>query len=199
MEPTNNNVRIYLKSDKENHDVLKDASSYEKYIILMNEVLQSENKDYRLKINNLEHQLSTTEEENDKNENSNRYMKGFLKNMVLISRLNKQKANDYENIANVSRNSVNQWKIKAKKHCRYMQCILVIVVALFHEFNIFSISQNTIIAIIFMIFSAFHDSTIQNMTLPNFSTYHSSISNTEKELTDLEKGNDFLNDLVDVM
>ena len=45
MENTNSeNVHIYLKTNKEHDHVLKDATPHEKYIILCNETLQSENK-----------------------------------------------------------------------------------------------------------------------------------------------------------
>ena len=61
----NKDVNIYFTNDKTRDNTLKDSTPYERYIILMNESLQSENKKLCSENNVLESRISELEEENE--------------------------------------------------------------------------------------------------------------------------------------
>ena len=73
-------VNIYLKNNTDKENIFRDSSTYEKYIILMNEDLQGENK-------NLTEQINDLKDENDKYDTSKRYIKGLLHNLIEIEKM----------------------------------------------------------------------------------------------------------------
>ena len=60
------NVHIYLAKPKDKEDVLEEAGSYQKYIILMNESLQSENRRHIIKIAQQVERIEGLEDEEDR-------------------------------------------------------------------------------------------------------------------------------------
>ena len=73
-------VNIFFRDNKDKQDLNKTASPYEKYIILMNETLQMENRQHLALNKKIESELEEVQEENDKLDTSCRYMKdkGFF-------------------------------------------------------------------------------------------------------------------------
>ena len=197
MEPS---YRIFLKSDKETTDaVLKDASSYEKYIIFSNETILNENQKMTKLVKDLENQITLLETETDKQSETIRYMRGFLKNIVIMQKLSSSLADEQAKIVKKYKDYINAWFILAIRHFRYLQFMMCMTVLILYELDIYSVFQSTIIGICFIIFSAFHESTVRNMDHPNINDILISIEVTEKELNELKKGQDFLNDYIDIM
>ena len=80
-------VNIFFRDNKDKQDLNKTASPYEKYIILMNETLQMENRQHLALNKKIESELEEVQEENDKLDTSCRYMRGLLKNLVELEKL----------------------------------------------------------------------------------------------------------------
>lgn len=200
MENNSNleNIHIYLKSDKDK-EFLKSISPYEKYIIVTNETLQSENRQLRLDNSTLSNKVETLEEISDKHESSITYMKGFLKNTVIMEQLSHKKSLEYKNIHNIYQDSINNYKKITIKHLRYLQAILLCIIGILYETQLFSIYQICFLSFIFMVFSAFHESTIKEINNIDIKTQLKNIKTFDDELNELKKGQDFLIEYIEIM
>jgi hypothetical protein len=196
---TGENIHIYLKTDKEQDHVLKNTSSYEKYIILSNETLQHENKNLVTENSKLLNQIDQLQEDFEKSENSIRYMRGFLKNIVIMEQLSNKKTAEFKKINKDFNKIVSSYNYKTIKHLRYLQAILIIIIAIIYETNFFSTLQTFVLIFISLIFSAFHESTIREMASPDIGSNLIAINTIEMELNELKKGQDFLHDYIDIM
>jgi hypothetical protein len=193
------NIHIYLKSDKD-QEMLKNVSSYEKYIILTNETLHSENRDLRIENSKLSEQVEKLEDDCDKVEKSVTYMRGFLKNLVIMEQISCTKSEEYKKIHCEFINAIKKFNTVTFKHFRYLQCLMVLIVAIFYETQFYSLMQSILLIVIFIVFSAFHESTIKEMSIPNSIENHiKKIQEKDVELTELKKGQDFLNEYIDIM
>ena len=81
---------IYLNNDGEEHPVLTKATPHEKYILLMNETLQSRNEDNIMKIKELEIKVEEMEEDVDRSDSRRSYLKGLLKNFHEMHKWNEE-------------------------------------------------------------------------------------------------------------
>jgi hypothetical protein len=193
------NIHIYLKSDKD-QEMLKNVSSYEKYIILTNETLHSENRELRGENLKLTEKVEKQEDDYDNLEKSINYMKGFLKNLVIMEQISFSKSEEYKKIYNDFDVEVKNFRNITLKHFRFLQAIMVIIVAVLYETEIYSFLQSFIMCIIFVVFSAFHESTIKEMKVPNTISLHlKKIHEKDSEMAELKKGQDFLNEYIEIM
>ena len=130
------NVNIYMKNDCAKENILKDSSSYERYIILMNENLQNENKELNVTIKNLEKQISEYEEEVDKYDVSKRYTKGLLKNLVELERLRNRISENNEKMYSNIKDDFNKIYKNNKFYLRLYELITLVIFAVLFEINI---------------------------------------------------------------
>ena len=77
---TKDSVNIYLHSQELKDSVLNGSSSYERYIILMNDTLQLENKKNTTMIAELESSIEELNDEIGTSDVRNSNIKGLLKN-----------------------------------------------------------------------------------------------------------------------
>lgn len=86
MNLTEEKISINLNGIRLNplEQVLKNASTNEKYIILQNNTLQKENESLKQELRELKQQFQSIEDENERMEKGRIYMKGLLKNFVNI-------------------------------------------------------------------------------------------------------------------
>ena len=87
---SNDSIRIYLNKKDEADTVLSSSTPEQRYIILMNDNLQGDNRELRAKVAELENRVQELETDVDKYDTSNRYIKGILKNFVEVEKLNKE-------------------------------------------------------------------------------------------------------------
>ena len=147
-EKITENVNIYMKNDSIKDNVLKDSSSYERYIILMNESLQAENKELFNTNKKLEKQISEYEEEVDKYDISKRYTKGLLKNLVELERLRNRISENNEKMYFNMKDDFNKTYKNNKYYLRLYELVTLLIFAILYEINIIELLQ----FILFMIF-----------------------------------------------
>jgi hypothetical protein len=80
-------VRFYFKDAEIENSILANASANEKYIILMNEILQIQNNKNIIKIKELEDQISEIDNEIGRAELRVNNLKGLLKNFYRLSKI----------------------------------------------------------------------------------------------------------------
>ena len=135
-EKVTENVNIYMKNDSVKDNILKDSSSYEKYIILMNESLQYENKELNITIKKLENQISDYEEEVDMYDTSKRYTKGLLKNLVELEKMRNRISENNDKLYSQIRDEHNKIYKNNKFYMRFYELITLIIFSVFYEIKI---------------------------------------------------------------
>ena len=191
------NVNIYFKNDKIKNDTLNGSSFYEKYIILMNETLQIENRDLHSQIKELENKISESEEEIDKYDVSKRYTRGLLKNLVEMDKFRAIVANNNEKIANSLTNVVSEFKTKAKRHTRILEALMFVLLAVFWETKLFTHLQFGLVVCIVLINNAFTENMISNLLIPKFYDERDEILRVKESIKKITDSQDFLNDYID--
>jgi hypothetical protein len=197
--PNFENFHIYLKSDKEKDMVLKDASPHEKYIILLNETLQTENRELRETITKNENAIETLEEDVDKLENSKRYMRGFLNNILIVEKLHKKKCEDYEKMLKSYDNYIYNINRIANKQLSILVAVLMAIMGIVYEFEFFNLFQYIFVCSIMICYTAFYNGLVRNVKSPDTSSIKLSINAIDKEIIELNKGQDFLHEYVEIM
>jgi hypothetical protein len=140
-EKVSENVNIYMKNDSIKENILKDSSSYERYIILMNESLQNENKELNTTIKNLEKQIADYEEEVDKYDVSKRYTKGLLKNLVELERLRTKISENNEKMYSDIKDDCNKTFKNNKFYLRLYELITLVICSVLFEINFLDLFQ----------------------------------------------------------
>ena len=192
-----NNTNIYLKNDKIKNDTLNGSSAHTKYIILMNETLQKENRDFAIQMKNLENKLAESEEEIDKYDVSKRYTRGLLKNLVEMDKLRAISANNNDKIATNVINDVSEYKTKAKKHVRILEVLMFVALGIFWETKMFSSTQFLLFCFVVLFHNAFIENMISNLNLPKFYEERDEISRVNDSIKKISDSQDFLNDYID--
>jgi hypothetical protein len=130
---------IYLKNNNAKEHVLKESSSYEKYIILQNETLQIENRKFLHKMNELKKQINEIEDEIDKFDTSKRYTKGLLKNLVELEKLRNTIASNETNLYKNITDSHNKYFKNNKYMLRGYGIFSFILFSILFEIELFNI------------------------------------------------------------
>ena len=192
----NKAVNIFFKSnDKE--DILKGSTPYERYIILKNETIHGENRQLNLKINELQNENNSLQEDVDKYDTSTRYIKGLLKNLSELEKLTSTISSERDVISTKNFTFYKNFKIKAQKHIYYLQAIMFVIMAILYEFKFLSQLQSIIVIFIILFNIAFTQNMLNNLILDN--TENQVIVNTKKKIDDIHKGQDFLYDYIDTL
>lgn len=95
MDPNMKPVNINITQGNEESKKYETNNIYRDYIIQTNQQLNQENKTINIKIKELETQISSLEDENDKFDERIRYMKGLLSNLYEIKNYSLQ-VKDYQ-------------------------------------------------------------------------------------------------------
>ena len=197
MNDKKETVNIFFKTDKDNEKVLKDSSSYERYIILMNELLQSENRDLAYKNAELQQQITQLESDNETYDNSKRYTKGLLKNLVELEKLR----NDVSKISK-SRFSgfekyITTYYDTQKQYFTYLKSIMIGIIAIIFHFKIFTTFQFILYIISVsspIIFSELH---FRKFKIPSYKADDAVIKAKENLIKEISDSQDYLSELID--
>ena len=192
-------INIYLNNENTKNQVLELASSYEKYIILMNDSLQAENRDIRKQNNELNERIKELEDENEEYDNSKRYTRGLLKNLVELEKLRK-------NVSELEKQKQNHFTSNIKFYLKNVEQELCIIFSIFLSIyclvwfsNIYS---NVELASIFMSFfsvTLYNIYLIKNVPHKQNNPYVEDVKIKELEelIKKINDSQDFLNDYID--
>lgn len=187
-------VNVYLNSqEKENH-VLKDASPHEKYILLQNDTLHSQIREFTEENLSLTTKVEEMEEDIDRSQIRATNLKGLLKNLHEINKKYQNIEGDYKNIVKKMRTDNYGFKYKATRHLRVLEALLFCFLLICYE-N-YSFIQFLPICCSVFITVAFQESTLMN--LPSF-VYKEidQIKDHIQFIKDIEKAQDYLHEFID--
>lgn len=145
-------------------NVLSGASAQDRYIILMNDTLQQQNREYIIRIKEAEDKLESIDDALGKAEVRAENLKGLLKNFHAMDSQLRQIGENQEKILATTRSVVSDYKKNAGRHLRYLQIIMSIFTAFYYEFCGF-ISTVPIAAFLIVV-TAFQESTLYALRLP---------------------------------
>ena len=191
----NKPVNIFFKSNKIREETLKGSTPFDRYIILQNETLQEENRQLTSKVNDLQTENSSLQEDIDKYDNSSRYFKGLLKNLSELEKLAGIVASEIEILGNKNFNIYKNFKIKAQRHIYYLEAIMILFMGILYEFKFLSQFQSIVVVFIVLFNIAFTQNMLNNLVCDNIE--NTLINNTKKKIDDIHKGQDYLSDYID--
>lgn len=100
-----------------------------------------------------------------------------------------KKCEEYKKIYDIYQDSIYNYKKNTLKHLKYLQTIMIITLAILFEINFFSLNQLYLLTFIFMVFSAFHESTIKEINNININTHINHIKTLDNQLNDIKNTN----------
>jgi len=198
MEEQKEIVNIYL-SGRNKENVLEGASPQERYIILMNETLQTENRELKNFVKDLEIKNEEFETDSDRSEVSKRYTIGLIRNFAEIDKMRKDVVLKERNINKLNKIHIVTFQNKAKEHLRYLQAILFSVFSLCWEFGMFSSEKFSFILFVVLFILSFIERLVQNITLPFHDKEGNEIEELMVEIKKITDAQDFLHEYLDVI
>jgi cell division protein FtsB len=198
MDKLNNkDVNIYFNNDKTRDNTLKDSTPYERYIILMNETLQSENRKLSSDIHDLEKKVGELEEENESYDNSKRYTRGLLKNLVEMEKMHSQISTKHKLMFLDTKDYINKYFKKFVYYFRVMECILICLSAVVYNNSVFSDLEFLLFSIFFISPIIFTEMFFNKFNLPVYKNDNEIIKETEEKIKKISDSQDFLSDYID--
>lgn len=190
-------LNIYLNNDGIKNDILTNSSPYEKYIIHMNDTLQSENKTLQENNHSLETRITELENENESFDNSKRYTRGLLKNLVELDKL-KTKVVSNNKIMYQGINKYIKTYIDTNKYMfRILETVLTVIMAIIYHIQIFDVIQFLIFFSTICCPVIFVEIMFNKFKLPNYSTELALIHKSLEEIEKINDSQDFLNEYID--
>ena len=208
----NISIAVYEKNKSE---IDNSSNASEKFIIYTNEELSNKNREYIVEIDNLKNQNDILEEQNDKLENSTRYMRGILHNFTekvkkqdkLIKYYKKYHTSlkDYTKPINGLIKKTNEFIRKFA----FIYNVLLLTLCLTIEMSIFSIIFYNIIVLVSVAITVAVTQIDYNLikTIEGKTQSINQIQKQEKQLIDVEeskiaeidKSNNFIEDYIDMI
>jgi hypothetical protein len=197
MDKLNKDVNIFFTNDNTKDNTLKDSTPYERYIILMNETLQSENKKLSSQINDLEKNVTQLEEENENYDNSKRYTRGLLKNLVELEKMHLQISAKNKLMFLDTKDYISNYFKKYIYLFRMLECILICFSAVIYHNNVFDVIQFSLFSVFFIIPLIFTEMFFNKFDLPKYSKDIDAMKEIEDKIKKIKDSQDFLCDYID--
>jgi hypothetical protein len=197
MNDKKETVNIFFKNDTDKEKVLKDSSSYERYIILMNELLQSENRDLAYKNADLQQQISQLESDNETYDNSKRYTRGLLKNLVELEKLR----NDVSKISKTRFNGIEKYITtyyeQQKQYFTYLKSVIIGIIAVIFHFKFFTTYQFILCFVLVSSPIIFLELHFRKFKIPSYKADGEIIKAKEERIKEISDSQDYLSELID--
>lgn len=174
------NDYMYLNSESKREDVLDPLTPEQRYIILMNDSLNYKNRELEINVYDLESQLEVFEDDINRLEKGKSYMENLLHNFIKINDWYKIITEKQNNIIYNIEYKISNFKRKAHKHLKYLQTCMILFLAFWYEYHKF-IDFFPLLSI-FIVISAFQESTLWNLNLPEHIEDKNTISNLMEEI-----------------
>jgi len=198
MDKLNNkDVNIFFTNDNAKNNTLKDSTPYERYIILINETLQTENRKLSSEIHELEKNIGQLEEENESYDNSKRYTRGLLKNLVELEKMHSNISSKRKLMFLDSKDYINKYFKKYIYLFRVLECMLVVFSAIIYHNNIFDTIQFSLFSVFFISPMIFTEMIFSKFDLPKYTNDIEVIKEIEDKIKKISDSQDFLSDYID--
>jgi hypothetical protein len=188
-------IHIHLKNseDAKCGKVIPDA--FQQYVIEQNKTLQQENRTYREQIKDQEFKNEELEDEGDKHDASKRYIKGLLKNLIIVDEM-REKICDLENkTTDEISDTIDTFKVRAYKHLRFFEMLMALLAAIAWEYADYS--GVMVLYPLLLTFVAFQESTLANLIIVENRERRKRIKAIAKEIKEISRAQEFIHEHID--
>jgi hypothetical protein len=188
-------IHIHLKNTEDAKCAKGIPDVFQQYVIEQNKTLQEENRIYREQIKDQEFKNEELEDEADKHDASKRYIKGLLKNLVVVDEMRENICNLENKTTDETCDTVHMFKLRAYKHLRFVEMLMALLAALAWEYA----DSSSIIVLypLLLIFAAFQESTLANLVVMENRERRKRIKSIEKEIKEISKSQEFIHEHID--
>lgn len=200
-EQQSENIHIHLSDiNKKNRERAFDAEKtqndcVEKYIITLNDTLQTKQKEDLLTIHALEQKIEEMEDEVESLEKKNSYLKSLLKNFHEMNKMSKELSKNNIVMRENTAISLNFFKYRATKHLRYLEALLMIFLGIFYEFYPIDYTFNVFIMLVIIV--SFQESTLMNLIIPTLPEKANRNKELVTEIEKINKSQDYIHEFID--
>jgi|694.fasta_scaffold01796_16 hypothetical protein len=193
-ENKSESINIYLRNEEQKSTIMNDLSAERKYIILQNDTLQAENREYSKKIKELENEIEELEIDSGKMEKSMTYIKGMLKNFVEVDRLYKKiEVEQTELQSKINKNNASKKYTYFTEMIKYNLISIIFFMICFYFDTYFTFFAFTFDKLLFVyLFYEYNKRLNLNTTLT-----HSVIEDSRNKINDIHKAQDYISELID--
>lgn len=192
-------VHIYLKADDQRAaSVLQgDTSAHEKYIILMNETLQSNAKKDMCTIKDLEARIAELEDESDSFDSRRNYLKSLVKNFHEMHKINEKITELQTNMKIDTQKAIQAYKLQMAWYLGISYSILVIVVGM--TLQVFNPSNSSLMVMGILITTSVSLSgfVVYNIEVPSFKSREEQVTKLSKEKKKINEAQDYIHEFID--
>lgn len=188
------NINIYLHREADKERVLSGSSPQEKYIILMNDTLQADNKRLTKQIDELENQVEELEGDIERMDKGKACLKGMLNNFNEIDKLSKQIVKIEKEMRCDTVDHINKNKKTFYELLRITEIVFVAILLVSYYFNINTSYFITPLAILCFLNIETNISSIQP---PRFPDKEARLKELAKEIIEANKGQDYIHELIE--
>tara|TARA_Y100001980_G_C14532432_1_gene308557 strand:- start:702 stop:1322 length:621 start_codon:yes stop_codon:yes gene_type:complete len=190
-----NNKEAIMKTDNSTHE----------YILKLNEEYNNENIKLRLKVQELRNKIDDIEGENDRFETSNRYMKGLLKNYIELKDLYKKINNRRQDLSNLDMKQIRLYK-DYNTVCEniYERCMNIYYISMLVYLYMGLIDYKYILlSLVTFVSSLYYLQVYYDINKYKYDDYKIveelklNIKKDNKNISEIENGNDFLEEYID--
>ena len=173
---------IFLNTAEKKDNILTGSTSYEKYIICMNDQLTAENHSLHKKLQDLTTEKDSIEDENEKYDISKRYTKGLLHNLVELEKLHNNARIITKDMFNISHSSIT-YKF------------IIDLLFLLYTIILFYLDYSILFIITIQIIICTSYTTLQNKHKNNI--FYSQLADLDSKITKIKNSQDFIGTYID--
>lgn len=188
------NINIYLHREADKERVLSGSSPQEKYIILMNDTLQADNKRLTKQIDELENQVEELEGDIERMDKGKACLKGMLNNFNEIDKLSKQIVKIEKEMRCDTVDHINKNKKTFYELLRITEIVFVAILLVSYYFNINTSYFITPLAILCFLNI---ETNISSIEPPRFPDKEARLKELAKEIIEANKGQDYIHELIE--
>jgi hypothetical protein len=191
------NINIYLSNPNTKKEILGDSGPLERYIILMNDILQSKNQEYIKSIQTMESKIEELEEELTIIERKHEYSKSLIKNFHEMNKLWKHIGEKRLFIENETKNNIKTYKNKLTKYMRIGEIFTGIYIAIFSRF--FSLGYTLNLFILLLLIISSQEYFLFNLKIPEFNETVEKIKKLTDEIKKTSTSQDYIHEFIDAL
>lgn len=192
-------VNIFFKTDDVKNEVLKGTSAHEKYIIIQNQTLQQEHRDLSVQIKELELKVKELEDENETYDESKRYIRSLLKNLVELERFREKISDINQKIAENIKDTFQEYMKTQLRLFRFLQIVFTVIFSIVFNIEIFDIFQFSIFFICVIISLVFTELLFYNFVIPKYENEMKDIEDLEVKIKQIHQTEDFLHKYIECL
>ena len=192
IEHKSESINIYMRNEEQKASIMNDLSAERKYIILQNDTLQSENREYSKRIKELENELEELEIDSGKHEKSITYIKGMLKNFVEVDRLYKKiEIEQIELQSKINKNNESKKYASLTELIKYKVISIVIFMICFYFGTYFTFFALDKFLFIYILYEYNKSLKMNTIVIPVV------IEEARHKINEIHKAQDYITDLID--